>query len=76
MEVSLEAHGLIGKILGCKHQTVVLPEGANVKELIESLNIRINVSWLVISVNGRIVSLQSVLTEGDSISILPICGGG
>ncbi|WP_240838144.1 MoaD/ThiS family protein [Acidaminobacter sp. JC074] len=76
MEVTIEVSGLIEKALGCKEKTMDIPEKTTVKELIQLLDVRINESWLVISVNGQTISKNAVLSEMDRVKILPICGGG
>jgi|GEM_PF-1129031 len=76
MEVMIEVSGLIEKSLGFKSKVLDIPEQTSVNALIQLLDIQINQSWLVISVNEQSVSKQSVLSEKDKVKILPICGGG
>ncbi len=54
---------------------VKLPDGASVSDLIEKLEIPPDEVKLVY-VNGRLRSMDYVLSEGDEVGIFPPVGGG
>ena len=54
---------------------VKLPDGASVSDLVEKLEIPPDEVKLVY-VNGRLRSMDYVLSEGDEVGIFPPVGGG
>jgi sulfur carrier protein ThiS len=76
MDVEVHARGLIQKSLGFKSKVLSVPENTSVDVVIQSLELSVSRSWLIVTVNGKTVSSRTILCEGDQIYIIPICGGG
>ncbi len=57
-----------------------MPEGINILELLERLNIKVREVGLAVAVNGEVVPKSEygryILKEGDSVEIVNIVGGG
>lgn len=94
MEVEVKYYAMIRDITKKRSETIELPQGANVKELLQRLikiygdkleNYIYNKdgeprNYLAYMLNGKnILSLnrfKTLLSEGDTLSILPPIGGG
>jgi sulfur carrier protein ThiS len=76
MEVEIHVTGLVQKSLGFKSKVLSIPADTTLDAVVKSLELTVNKSWLIVAVNGKVVSSRTVLFEGDQIYILPICGGG
>ncbi len=77
MQVIVLAFGPIAEAIGTKQRDIELPVNSSARFLIEELG---QEHWLghglAISVNGKIVSEDEPLSEGDEIALLPPVSGG
>jgi sulfur carrier protein ThiS len=53
-----------------------LPHGSSVNELLETLKLNAPGESLIIVINGKVVSLDDALADGDKIDIIPAISGG
>lgn len=53
-----------------------LPAGSNVRYLIEMLKLGRDAKWLLVIIAGKIADNETILNDGDTVSLLPILAGG
>jgi molybdopterin synthase catalytic subunit/molybdopterin converting factor small subunit len=81
MKVGVLFFGALKELLGRPGDTVVLPEGARVRELLlyyarEAPRLDAMVPSLAVSVNQEYAGLDRALHEGDEVGLLPPVSGG
>jgi molybdopterin synthase catalytic subunit/molybdopterin converting factor small subunit len=81
MKVGVLFFGALKELLGRPRDTVVLPEGARVRELLlyyarETPQFDAMVPSLAISVNQEYAGVDRALHEGDEVGLLPPVSGG
>jgi molybdopterin synthase catalytic subunit/molybdopterin converting factor small subunit len=81
MKVGVLFFGALKELLGRSSDTVVLPEGAQVRELLlyyarEAPRFEVMAPSLAISVNQEYAGLDRALHEGDEVGLLPPVSGG
>ncbi len=59
-----------------KQLQVSLPDGSKMGDLLHSLKIDLDPEYLLLVVNGKVVELDHVLQNGDSINLMPAISGG
>ncbi len=55
---------------------VTLPPQSALKDLLEALAVRVESDAILLVVNGRLVSPDHVLGEGDEVHLFPALSGG
>ena len=55
---------------------IELPEGTSVASLLRIVGIDLKQAQITAIVNGRVVSLDSICSDGDRVALLPQIGGG
>jgi sulfur carrier protein ThiS len=53
-----------------------LPPGSDVNRMLEKLRLNAPIESLIVVINGKVVSLDDPLGEGDKIDIIPAISGG
>jgi molybdopterin converting factor small subunit len=81
MQVTVKLFSFLGQIAGMDRLSVDLIDGASVSDLLSSLSHRfdnqlLNSKQLVVLINQKQASLQSILNENDYVLLLPVLGGG
>ena len=81
MQVSVKLFSFLGQIAGKDRLTVDLNEGATVSDLLNSLSIQLGNKLLqngqvVVLINQKQASFESILNEHDYVLLLPVLGGG
>ena len=55
---------------------VALPAGCSVQELIQQIHIDLDLEYLLLAVNGRVVVPEHILQDGDQVNLMPAISGG
>ena len=81
MQVTVKLFSFLGQIAGTDRLSVDLIDGASVSDLLNSLSIQFDNQLLqneqiVVLINQKQASLQSILNENDEVLLLPVLGGG
>lgn len=81
MQVTVKLFSFLGQMAGTDRLTVDLIDGASVSDLWSSLNIQfdnklLQIEQIVILINQKQASFQSILNENDEVLLLPVLGGG
>lgn len=81
MQVTVKLFSFLGQMAGTDRLTVDLIDGASVSDLLNSLNIQfenklLQIEQIVVLINQKQASFQSVLNENDYVLLLPVLGGG
>ncbi len=81
MEIRVIAFASLREVLGTPERPLRLPEGATLRDAWELLEreypaLGAHRASLRIARNGRLVTLESGLSDGDEIAVLPPVGGG
>jgi molybdopterin synthase catalytic subunit len=81
MKIGVLFFGVLKELVGRPDDTVVLPEGARVRELLlyygrEAPRFEAMVPSLAISVNQQYAGVDRTLHEGDEVGLLPPVSGG
>jgi len=81
MKIGVLFFGMLKDVIGRSGETVELPEGAHVRELLlyyahEAPSFEAMVPSLAISVNQEYSGVDRVLHEGDEVGLLPPVSGG
>jgi molybdopterin converting factor small subunit len=81
MQVTVKLFSFLGQIAGRDRLSVALTEGASVSDLLSSLrdqfdNQLLRNEQIVVLINQKQSSLQSILNENDQVLLLPVLGGG
>jgi molybdopterin converting factor small subunit len=81
MQVTVKFFSFFCQIVGTDRLSVDLADGALVSELLDSLcnqfdNPLLKNEQVVILVNQKHASLQTILNENDHVLLLPVLGGG
>lgn len=81
MQVTVKLFSFLGQMAGKNRLTVDLIDGASVSDLWSSLNIQfdnklLQIEQIVILINQKQASFQSILNENDEVLLLPVLGGG
>ncbi len=76
MKVTVSLSGMIASNCGFKKRTLEFDQNVTVKDILNSLDIKVKRNWLLVSVNDTIVKDFVKLNDGDDLRIIPICGGG
>jgi molybdopterin synthase catalytic subunit/molybdopterin converting factor small subunit len=81
MKIRLLAFASAGDALGASEMDLEMPDGSRVADLRERLDRdhpRLAPLWprLAIAVDGRVVSLEALLTDGAEVALLPPVSGG
>jgi molybdopterin converting factor small subunit len=81
MQVTVKLFSFLGQIVGTDRLSVDLIDGASVSDLLNSLSIQFDNELLkseqvVVLINQKQASLQSILNESDHVLLLPVLGGG
>jgi molybdopterin synthase catalytic subunit len=81
MKIGVLIFGMLKDVIGRSAETVVLPEGARVRELLlyyagEAPRIEPMVPSLAIAVNQEYSGADRMLHEGDEVALLPPVSGG
>ena len=63
-------HGLVNRLL------IELPDGAQLADLIEHLEIELEPEALLLAVNGRVADPERQLEDGDQVNLMPAISGG
>jgi len=74
MQIELRLVGAL-RLERFKQKTVEFPEGATIADIIQQLNIPRKTHGLVL-INGRHAKVTDTPKDGDSVTVLPILGGG
>lgn len=77
MQVIVVPHGDLGRILknGQRSLTIDCPAGTRVAELLEQLGLGLDEVWLIRH-NRQRATADQLLTEGDSLELFAVVGGG
>ena len=81
MQVTIKFFSFFCQIVGTDRLSVDLADGAVVSDLLNSLsnqfdNPLLKNEQVVILINKKNTSLQTILNENDNILLLPVLGGG
>ncbi len=81
MQVTVKLFSFLGQIVGTDRVAVDLIDGASVSDLLNSLGIQFDNQLLkseqvVVLINQKQASFQSILNESDQVLLLPVLGGG
>lgn len=81
MQVTVKFFSFLCQIVGTDRLSVDMADGALVSELLDSLsrqfdNPLLKNDQIVILVNQKNASLQTILNENDYVILLPVLGGG
>jgi molybdopterin converting factor small subunit len=81
MQVTVKLFSFLGQIAGTDRITVDLIDGASVSDLLSSLNIQfdnklLQIEQIVVLINQKQASFQSILNENDYVLLLPVLSGG
>jgi molybdopterin converting factor small subunit len=81
MQVIVKLFSFFCQIAGTDRLSVDLADGASVSDLLNSLSIQFDNQLLqneqiVVLINQKQASLQSILNENDYVLLLPVLGGG
>ena len=81
MRVDVKLFSYLGQMAGTDRLSVDLTDGASVADLLSSLSLQLGDKFLkngqvVVLINQKQSSLQSILTEQDQVLLLPVLGGG
>jgi MoaD family protein len=81
LKVRAEFYSRLREITGASSVDITLPEGANVRELMEKLfsnhpRLRDFEKSMLFGIGLEFVDLEHVLEEGDTIAIMPPVQGG
>ena len=81
MKISVLLFGILKEVVGRSGETVVLPEGTRVRELLlyyarETPQFEAMLPSLAISVNQEYSGVDRPLQEGDEVGLLPPVSGG
>ena len=81
MQVTVKFFSYFGQIVGTDRLSVDLADGALVEDLLNLLSLQFDNPVLkneqvVILINQKHASLQSILNENDHVLLLPVLGGG
>ncbi len=75
MKVTVKRFAVREKDPGNPSQTMALPNGATVRDLIRHLTLN-EMDVGILTVSGRSATFDRVLTDGDTVTIIPPIGGG
>jgi molybdopterin converting factor small subunit len=76
MKIHVKAYGILQRYLRCKKEVeLCLEQGSTIATLFHKLKKPKSEMWMV-SVNGKIANENTILNDGDSISIFEPVGGG
>ena len=81
MQVSVKLFSFLGQIAGRDRLSVDLVDGASVLDLLNSLSLQLDNQLLidkqiVVLINQKQATFQSILKEKDEVLFLPVLGGG
>jgi sulfur carrier protein ThiS len=79
MYVTVQLHTVLRNKLEASNKRTFehkLPENSRVAELLHSLKIDLPEEALLIVINGKIASFETILKDGDKIDIIPAIAGG
>lgn len=81
MRVTVKLFSFLGQIAGTDRLSVDLTDGGSVSDLLSSLSLQLDNQLLkdkqiVVLINQKQASLQSILNENDQVLLLPVLGGG
>jgi molybdopterin converting factor small subunit len=81
MQVTVKLFSFLGQMAGRDRLTVDLIDRATVSDLLNSLNIQfdyklLKIAQIVVLINQKQASFQSILKENDYVLLLPVLGGG
>jgi molybdopterin converting factor small subunit len=81
MQVTVKLFSFLGQMAGTDRITVDLIDGASVSDLLSALNIQfdnklLQIEQIVVLINQKQASFQSILNENDYVLLLPVLGGG
>lgn len=74
--IEVRLKGMLASAAGFREKQMVVEENINIYGLLDILKITMKPSWLITSVNNRIVKKSENLKEGDIVEILIAGGGG
>jgi sulfur carrier protein ThiS len=55
---------------------VELPGGSRVQDLVRQIHIELDLDYLLLAVNGRVVVPEHILQDGDQVNVMPAISGG
>jgi sulfur carrier protein ThiS len=55
---------------------VELPGGSPVQDLVRQIHIDLDIDYLLLAVNGRVVVPEHILEDGDQVNVMPAISGG
>jgi molybdopterin converting factor small subunit len=81
MQVTVKLFSFLGQMAGTDRLTVDLIAGVSVSDLMNTLNSQfenklLQIEHIVVLINQKQASLQSILNEKDEVLLLPVLGGG
>jgi sulfur carrier protein ThiS len=76
MNIKLKLKGMIAASMGFTQKTMDIPEGQCVKDFLTCLNLPVDASWVLVTVNGKSAERDGKLTLNDEVCIYPLGGGG
>ena len=77
IEVSVLAFGPLSERLGGREHTYELPDATTVRELIDQVELSEWISiGLTVAINGERCDVNTVLSDGDEVALLPPVSGG
>lgn len=76
IKVQVTCSGYIAAGLGYREAEFELREGSTVQDLLEGMKLPVSLSWVAVSIDGKIRDKRLVLNEGDQVLVLPLGGGG
>jgi sulfur carrier protein ThiS len=74
--ITVRLKGILASSSGFREREMDVEEGIDIYGLLEVLQITMKPSWLITSMNNRMVKKSVVLKEGDIIEIFIAGGGG
>ena len=75
MRVAVKRFAVREKDPGSPSRTMTLPTGAMIRDLLRLLALN-DIDIGILTVNGRSATFDQVLSDGDTVTIIPPIGGG
>lgn len=74
MNINVSLHGVF-RIDRFKEQTCEYPNSSNVQSVIDDLNIPASLLGIIL-INGIHAQAETILADGDTLTLLPLLDGG